>query len=524
MTIIAGQKNIQTIIIRFHDLQSDKKLLLKLKKGALNLIEEYTNDMKESKVYDYDVTCCIEACRFVVRGDLIGSMNYTSKLGSLCLRNAILEDIKCLDEKELEFIKYYKSNEEDEDEIVKGYYPIEFGDGKLGEVIGIGTYGSVHTQKGIENRCIKVQSNTELSEIVVLKHLCHPNIISIIQIHIENNTNYILMEKGDRPLSRSDNYRQNIKYIREILLGISYLSANNIIHRDLKFGNIVMFGDSIKIIDFNTSIYDGKHIYNLREPDNLFGTQGYKAPEVKWGSSYDNRVDVWAVGIITLRLLCERYSRDCVLALIQSYDYDDEEQEEKYNNMTYKLVDKFMNGHYIETNTPEYDLLSKMLHKDMEGRISAEEATKHILFCEYEDEDIETIEQPICTNIPIEYEFENPNIDRVKYRMALNKLLHSLCDCDDFIIDMGMCIFDSYYEFRSYSYDGKPIIGAGLICVRLANNYYDEDNHMCFNDMSILANNNNKYLRELEHKIHSHMVLNMSFFDILPNDKIHNEV
>ena len=74
-------------------------------------------------------------------------------------------------------------------------------------------------------------------------------------------------------------------------------------HRDLKPENILMNRDlddpKITIIDFGTSgFFDPE-----KKMDQKFGTPYYIAPEVL-NNKYDEKCDLWSVGVILYILLC----------------------------------------------------------------------------------------------------------------------------------------------------------------------------------------------------------------------------
>ena len=85
---------------------------------------------------------------------------------------------------------------------------------------------------------------------------------------------------------------------------IKYMHARNVIHRDLKMGNIFIDRDmNLKIGDFGlaavlVSESDIKGFSNRRTT--LCGTPNYIAPEIlaKSKKGHDHKVDIWAVGVI----------------------------------------------------------------------------------------------------------------------------------------------------------------------------------------------------------------------------------
>jgi serine/threonine protein kinase len=84
--------------------------------------------------------------------------------------------------------------------------------------------------------------------------------------------------------------------IYQILKGLKYLHENNVIHRDLKPGNILMdiTQKHFKIADFGVATeVIGKNSNTKRTET---GTAWYMAPEVFKSEAYSYPIDIWAVG------------------------------------------------------------------------------------------------------------------------------------------------------------------------------------------------------------------------------------
>jgi len=74
------------------------------------------------------------------------------------------------------------------------------------------------------------------------------------------------------------------------------------VHRDIKPENILIdieLNNSLKVIDFGTSV-EYKKDEILKE---VHGTSYYIAPEVI-AENYDERCDIWSIGVILYILLC----------------------------------------------------------------------------------------------------------------------------------------------------------------------------------------------------------------------------
>lgn len=105
----------------------------------------------------------------------------------------------------------------------------------------------------------------------ILKGLDHPNIVRALETFDFQGRLYIVMELcGGRDLYSRDPYSED--EARTIMVGlnqaVSYLHSKGIVHRDLKYENI-MFTDNtrnaeVKLIDFGLSqkFASGEHLHD----------------------------------------------------------------------------------------------------------------------------------------------------------------------------------------------------------------------------------------------------------------------
>ena len=142
---------------------------------------------------------------------------------------------------------------------------------------------------------------------------------------------------------------------------LSYMQAKNVVHRDLKPENFLMSdkseGAEVKLIDFGLS----KRFSNkdsIEKMKTVVGTPYYVAPEVLKGS-YDKRCDVWSLGVILFVFLC-------------GYPpFEGDNNKEIFKNVLKQdLV--FDPADWTSVSKEAKDLVSKMLEKDPEQRITAD--------------------------------------------------------------------------------------------------------------------------------------------------------
>lgn len=91
-------------------------------------------------------------------------------------------------------------------------------------------------------------------------------------------------------------------YLIQIIRALQYLHANNIIHRDLKLGNLFLNDKmELKLGDFGLAT---KLDFSKQKRYTVCGTPNYIAPEVlngKCGHSFE--VDIWSLGVIIYTLI-----------------------------------------------------------------------------------------------------------------------------------------------------------------------------------------------------------------------------
>lgn len=92
-----------------------------------------------------------------------------------------------------------------------------------------------------------------------------------------------------------------IAYIlHQILIGLVALHSKRQIHRDLKSDNLLFnYEGEIKLADFGFAIQLTKDRLNRKS---IVGTPAWMAPELIKKEDYDEKVDIWSLGMVAFEL------------------------------------------------------------------------------------------------------------------------------------------------------------------------------------------------------------------------------
>ena len=181
-------------------------------------------------------------------------------------------------------------------------------------------------------------------EIINLYKLSHDNIIKIKEYKLTEKNIYLITEYcNGGNLSDFQKYYKNKykiqlnelfiqKAIKQIASGLEYMHENNIIHRDIKlenilinfnkYQNIAIKGNIPQLVNYSditlndsftlkiSDLRNSKEIEKSNITTTVLGTPKIMSPDImgiSMGTSenkpYDNKVDLWSLGVITYELL-----------------------------------------------------------------------------------------------------------------------------------------------------------------------------------------------------------------------------
>uniref|UniRef100_A0A8C2J9D6 non-specific serine/threonine protein kinase n=1 Tax=Cyprinus carpio TaxID=7962 RepID=A0A8C2J9D6_CYPCA len=131
---------------------------------------------------------------------------------------------------------------------------------------------------------------------------------------------------------------------RQVLVAVKYIHSKGLIHRDLKPLNIMFSSEGrVKVGDFGlVTAAENNNDEHLLERTKRTGTRIYMSPEQATQTSYDRKVDIYALGLIYFELLWNlvRDERKKIWDDIRSRDFP--LQFSKKYSFEHKLIDRML--------------------------------------------------------------------------------------------------------------------------------------------------------------------------------------
>lgn len=155
-------------------------------------------------------------------------------------------------------------------------------------------------------------------EAQLCSQLDHPNVCTIFDFNEANGVYYIAMQyvegKNVRQLvnGRPLELKSALNIVIQVCDALAYTHARNIVHRDIKAGNIMVTSEGqVKILDFGLAkLLQGEHELpkgidrtEITEVGIPYGTATYAAPEQAKGEIADHRADIFSTGVLLYEVL-----------------------------------------------------------------------------------------------------------------------------------------------------------------------------------------------------------------------------
>jgi len=272
-----------------------------------------------------------------------------------------------------------------------------------GEKIGKGGFSICYKLYNVQDKkiyaakeIIKNKSTYERikNEIDIYEYLKHDNIVNQKEHFTCNDTQYLIFEfceNGD--LSHLIDKRKKLKeievqyYITQLIQALIHLHDRNIVHRDLKLGNIFLTGKmELKLGDFGLA---KKLSFRDEKISEMVGTPAYMAPEILENMGYSLEVDIWSLGVIMYYLI------------IGKLPFNKPNQED-IKSVSYTFPKK------ANISRAAKSLIEQILKKDPKERPSLKQILRHDFF---------TLGRSIPRLIPKVFMYKDPSINYIRYFM-----------------------------------------------------------------------------------------------------------
>ena len=217
---------------------------------------------------------------------------------------------------------------------------------ELNHLIGQGTYGTVYKCVNEFNdemavKCINIKDDGIpcLMELALMSGPKHKYLNYAIKIHLTPQKIYIIQDLAISDLHkwRKNNERPSDEQLKgwsfQLLNAVNFLHKNNIIHRDIKSTNILIFSCQseliLKLSDFSLSCF-------TNSTNDLIGTYTHLPLELWLGRNFNDKIDIWALGC-TLFELAFGYS------LVPLQNVVDSSESNKFNKLTDMYINTLIN-------------------------------------------------------------------------------------------------------------------------------------------------------------------------------------
>jgi len=235
-----------------------------------------------------------------------------------------------------------------------------------------------------KSRLADTESSFDLikEEIAIMKKLNHVNLVSLVEVldDPDEDSLYMVLEYCKKGVIMKVDLEEDAEpyseddcrcWFRDLILGIEYLHAQGVIHRDIKPDNLLLTeDDTLKIVDFGVSeMFERTSAMRIAKSA---GSPAFMAPELVSSERVDvegQPADIWSMGVT---LHCLRYGR-VPFRKMNVVDLYESISNDKLNLEA-------------EENKDFKDLMMRLLEKDPTKRITMQVLREHPWVTNHDDD------------------------------------------------------------------------------------------------------------------------------------------
>ncbi len=139
--------------------------------------------------------------------------------------------------------------------------------------------------------------------------LSHPNIVSVYDVSVGAEADYIVMELIDgitlkeymQGKKKALSWKETLHYATQIAKALEHAHSRGIVHRDIKPHNVMLLKNgTVKVADFGIAQIVNQSNTMTKE---ALGSVHYLSPEQAKGGRVDNRSDIYSLGVVMYEML-----------------------------------------------------------------------------------------------------------------------------------------------------------------------------------------------------------------------------
>lgn len=269
---------------------------------------------------------------------------------------------------------------------------------QIEELLGEGGMGVVYRAKDVNlNRMVALKMlHPEMlhqpdllkrfkNEAHVTARLTHPNIATLYDFFSEDGLHCLVMEylmgktlEEVLQVHKRLPAQECIRILMQLLEGLEEAHANEILHRDIKPGNIMINQSGyVKLMDFGVARFESSA--RITRMNRVIGTLEYMAPELLTGGKPNIQADLYSVGVVAYEMYtgklpfeAENDGELTELILKGAFSYPAQlpgfefHRHKKLENIINKLMHKKTSKRYLSSK----DVLADLNACSVSGRVS----------------------------------------------------------------------------------------------------------------------------------------------------------